>query len=79
MRSTLRLLGLTLVLLIAVFSAAEGFPGACYVECPNGGIYVITPTYGCCGPISPLDFTCPGGGQASGFAYEDWSGPQFCT
>ena len=78
MRKALRLLLLTLVLVVAVGSHVEGSWGACYVQCPDD-IYVIYPTYGCCGPISHLDFTCPGGSQAWGYAYEDWSGPQFCT
>jgi hypothetical protein len=78
MKTSVRFLGLTLALVLAAFSSADAFGGTCYVSCP-GDVYVISPSYGCCGPISLLDFTCPGGGDAYGFAYDDGPGPQFCT
>ncbi|HEX4961851.1 MAG TPA: hypothetical protein VF173_13490 [Thermoanaerobaculia bacterium] len=81
MKTTVRVLGLTFALMLATLSHARGTStGGCYVSCPySEQTYHIYPTYGCCGPISPYDFTCPGGGEPYGFAYDDWTGPQFCV
>lgn len=81
MKAVVRVLGLTLALVVAAaLPYAHGASsGGCYVSCPNSELYFIYTTYGCCGPISSLDFTCPGGGQAYGYAYDDGWGPQFCV
>lgn len=78
MKAMLRVLGLSLALVLSVFSTASASTG-CYISCPNDpDFYLIQTMYGCCGAISPHDFTCPGGGQAWGYGYDDGSGPQFC-
>ncbi len=82
MRSIFRVLGLTFALALATLSYASGSPspyGGCYVSCPDDQVYHIYTTYGCCGPISTYDFTCPGGGVAYGYAYDGSGGPEFCT
>jgi len=80
MRSIFRAVGLTVALVLAAFSYASGSSyGGCYVSCPNDEqVYHIYTTYGCCGSISPYDFTCPGGGAGYGYGYDGPSGPEFC-
>ena len=62
-------------------SPASAWVFACYVSCPeSGNHYVSGPmSYSdCCGTVPAWIFTCPEGGQASGYGYEDWQGPNFC-
>jgi hypothetical protein len=87
MTKRFRLLFLVAGLALAgiVSASASGTVLACYVTCsyPDGSStnhYVSGPmSYSdCCGGPSPWVFSCPNGGQAFAYGYEDWSGPQFC-
>ncbi len=72
-----------LAIVLAIFaSPSSAWVLGCYVSCPQSGNHFVSGPMdysSCCTTEVPSwIFTCPEGGPAYGYGYEDWSGPNFC-
>ena len=82
MKTTFRIVGLTLALGAALYSPARASSPlvTCYYLCAPGGVRTTTVTYDqCCGGAPPSgNFPCPNGQQGTPYGYNSGLGPKFC-